>query len=213
LSDFAALTSHITGILIMSGSLAGVLLLTVSIGIVAGVVLGLNGFAQPADGASALSQTPRIKNLAWLLSGFFLIYIGHWRRSDLGLPNALQLFWPFVGYGLGALAGVLTSVGWMARSITRSVREYNSQHPLGPLRSGLFQREYLTYGKARFDELWKTETTKAEQEEKKRKREIETSRGTMDCVYRMMREFRSGRYPPEPDVMDAIFKETLSNPG
>jgi hypothetical protein len=76
----------------------------------------------------------------------------------MGPPDTFPWVWPFVGHGFGALSGAIGAVGWMVYSITRSVRIFNSQRP-APLRidAAALQREYLTYGKARFEERWKEE--------------------------------------------------------
>lgn len=126
--------------------------LTTLAGLVVGVVLGLNGFAQPAT-PGALGQSPRVKNLIWLFSGLFPIFVADFHK--LGLPARFPWYWPFAGYGVAALLGAVGSVGWMVRSITRSVRSFNQQHPSATIDPGELQREYLTYGKARFEERWR----------------------------------------------------------
>lgn len=190
------------------------------IGAVAGAVLGLNGFAQPVS-TTALNQAPRIKNLGWLLSGFFVMYLADPKR--IGLPDDFPLLWPFVGYGVGALAGVLASIGWMAHSITLSVQAFNTRLPSDQqLDPGLFRREYLTYGKARFDERWdkaRAEAAEAANVRVARDRELEQAKGerrrelilnanlaAAECVYNTLQQCGSQRKIPEGELMDSVLK-------
>jgi hypothetical protein len=144
------------------------------IGLLVGTILGFNGFSQPAT-PSLIGQSPRIKNLLWLLSGFFAIFIADFKK--LGLPADLPLAWPFVAYGFGAFLGVVSSVMWMVRSITKTVRAFNAQHRAHPLDPGAFQREYLTYGKTRYEELWNKEKGEAvDLEEKANALELEAGK-------------------------------------
>ncbi len=145
------------------------------IGAVAGSILGLNGFAQPV-GNTPLNQTPRLKNLGWLLSGFFVMYLADPKR--IGFPADFPFFrWPFIGYGVGAVLGVVGSISWMAHSITQSVQSLNSQLPEGhKVDAHFLRREYLTYGKARFDERLEKARTDAIQARDQQKRELEIAR-------------------------------------
>jgi hypothetical protein len=53
-------------------------------GLVLGAILGVNGFSQPAT-SSALGQSPRIKNLLWLLFGLFPVFVADFTK--LGIPK------------------------------------------------------------------------------------------------------------------------------
>jgi len=128
------------------------------VGLLVGAVLGLNGFGQPAT-PGAIGQSPRIKNLLWLFSGFLPALLLDFKK--LGLPQDYPLYWPVGGYGAGACLGAIGAIGWMVHSITRSVRAFNQQHPAAPIDAGELQREYLTYGKSRFEERWHERKTSA----------------------------------------------------
>jgi hypothetical protein len=130
------------------------------VGALLGGYLGLNGFSQPAT-PGPLGQSPRVKNLMWLLSGFLPLFIGDFRK--LGLPDNFPWVWPFVLYGFGALMGAACSIGWMLHSIDQSVRRFNRNYALGPgVDVAALRREYLTFGKTRYEELWSALTSKAE---------------------------------------------------
>jgi hypothetical protein len=121
-------------------------------GLVIGVILGLNGFAQPAT-PGPLGQSPRIKNLLWLFSGLFPVFVADFTK--LGLDPKFPWAWPFAGYGFGALVGAVGAIIYMVCSIKHSVRTFADMHPGASIDAGHFLREYLTYGKARYDERWK----------------------------------------------------------
>ena len=198
-------------------------------GFVVGVMLGLNGFAQPAA-SGVLGQSPRIKNLLWLFSGLLPVFVADLHR--LGLPDGFPRFWPFAGYGLGALLGAVGAIGWMVRSITTSVQTFNQQHPSAPsIDAGDLQREYLTYGKARFEERWKRQRDAAEAveertraatdiglretaiTEEKRRIDLEADKVMARCVYAALAHLAS----PEADrnrsdgaLIDTIIEAILS---
>lgn len=88
------------------------------IGLIVGTILGLNGFGQPAT-PGAIGQSPRIKNLLWLFSGFLPALLLDFQK--LGLPNNYPRYLPVGSYGLGACLGAIAAVGWMLQSaMTRS---------------------------------------------------------------------------------------------
>ena len=176
------------------------------VGLILGVMLGLNGFAQPV-GTTALSQTPRIKNIGWLFSGFFVLYVADLKR--VGLRNDFPVFWPFLCYGLGAILGALLSIGWMALSIRQSVRRFQRENPLATeIDPGALVREYLTYGKVRFDETWARVRTEALEVARQRRTgfEAEADRLVAECIYSITRALDAQRRLPENDLMDAILR-------
>src|SRR5690242_6400945 len=122
------------------------------VGLLAGFFLGMNGFSQTAK-AGALGQLPRMKNLLWLFSGLFSIFIADFKK--LGFTEDFPWVWPFVGYGVCAIVTAIGAVWWMVHSITGTVKSFNAHHAKAlSLDPGPFQREYLTYGKAKYEELW-----------------------------------------------------------
>lgn len=54
------------------------------VGLLVGAILGLNGFGQPAT-PGTIGQSPRIKNLLWLFSGFLPALLLDFQK--LGLPK------------------------------------------------------------------------------------------------------------------------------
>jgi hypothetical protein len=190
----------------MTTGVAAFAVLAGLIGLVVGAVLGLNGFAQPVS-TTALSQTPRIKNIGWLLTGFFVIYLADPKR--IGLPDDFPLLYPFVAYGVGAIIGVFCAIGWMVTSIRSSVRAFQSVNPLGSdIDASALVREYLTYGKARFDDAWDKEKARAQQTAENRRRQLalEADGLAADCIYSITRQLGAQRRLPESDLMDAILR-------
>jgi hypothetical protein len=198
-------------------SVAAFSFLAAIIGAFAGSILGLNGFAQPV-GSTPFNQTPRIKNLGWLLSGFFVMYLADPKR--IGLPPEFPLIWPFIGYGVGAVLGVVGSISWMAHSITQSVQSLNSQLPEShQVDAHFFRREYLTYGKARFDERLekaKIDAVQARDQQKrereiardqrKRELEIDASRSAAECIYNAINALGVQRKLTDGPLIDALLK-------
>jgi len=172
------------------------------IGFLVGAILGLNGFAQPVS-STALSQTPRIKNLSWLLSGLFILYMADPRR--LGLRDDFPFIWPFICYGVGAVIGLLLAVGMMVLSIRHSVNDFQRQNGLATsVDFGALLREYLTYGKARYDDAWDQAKTKALSAAGERPRGTDADTLAAECVYKITRQLGAQRRLPESDLMDSI---------
>jgi hypothetical protein len=192
------------------------------LGLFLGCVVGLNGFAQPATSASALGQTPRVKNLLWLLSGFAFFAVD---TSRLGLGPNFPWIWPFAAYEGGAVAGALAAVGWMLHSIAQGVREFQRQHPeaRGVDLSEL-KREYLTYGKERCEEKWKkqkasaleaeelAERTKQHQDQDadlanlRRQQALDADSLAAECVHIALREAGASQQIPVNDLTDMILR-------
>jgi len=181
-------------------------------GLVIGVILGLNGFAQPAT-PGTLGQSPRIKNLLWLFSGLFPVFVADFTK--LGLDPKFPWVWPFAGYGFGALIGALSAIIYMVCSIRRSVRSFAELHPWAPIDTGHFLREYLTYGKARYDERWKETKDIVEKEAKERRIELttEADKVVARCVYGVLGHMAKppeARRDSEASLVDTIIDAIVS---
>jgi hypothetical protein len=184
-------------------------LLIFLVGLLVGAVLGLNGFGQPAA-PGAIGQSPRIKNLLWLFSGFLPALLLDFHK--LGLPQDYPLYWPVGGYGLGALIGAITAVAWMTRSITRSVRIFNREHS-STIDPGELQREYLTYGKARFEDRWRERQQAALAAEEGSRIALEADKVMARCVHGVLGHLASDeneRKRSEGPLIDAIMDAILS---
>jgi hypothetical protein len=150
-------------------------------GLVLGFLLGLNGFSQPATGG-AFNQSPRVKNLAWLFSAGILIFVADFKK--LNLPDTFPWVWPFAGYEIAAFVGAGIAVASMLISITKSVATFNATRPAElRLDPRIFEREYLTFGKGRYEELWEKERKRSDEavaqaraDEIKRSQDVEKAR-------------------------------------
>jgi hypothetical protein len=177
------------------------------VGLVAGAFLGLNGFAQPAT-PTLPGQSPRIKNLVWLVSGFLPVLVADVQK--LGLPEKTSMFWPAVAYEVCGLIGALFAVVWIFHSLRSSCEHLNrSLLPEFTLDPGRYLREYLTYGRARAEEKLTADaaasraaataqTEQREAEARRRNAELEAGArrrtieaqadlGAAKCVYGVMK--------------------------
>jgi hypothetical protein len=176
------------------------------IGLFLGVILGLNGFSQPAT-PTALGQSPRIKNLFWLFGGAFAIFIADFKK--IGVPSDFPWVYPLIAYGLSALVGVIVSVGGMCWSISRTVERFNMQNPGARLDADVFWREYLTYGKVRYDEKWKAESAQALNADSKQKLSLEADTEISKCIFATLAILRTEN--PQTDMLiDTIMDAAVS---
>ena len=112
----------------MDGTTTTLTVLSALVGLFLGVVLGLNGFAQPAT-IGTIGQSPRVKNLMWLFSGLFVpVFVADSKK--LNLPDNFEWYYPFAAYGIAAIVGAVIAVVGMAISITISVRRSPSRLPV-----------------------------------------------------------------------------------
>jgi hypothetical protein len=185
----------------------GVSILATLVGLLAGAVLGFNGFAQPAT-LSLVGQSPRIKNLIWLLFGFLPILLAD--AHKIGLPDKTSMAWPSFTYEVSAVLGALGAIGWIALSLGSSCHRFNhTVEAVYRLDVDKYLREYLTYGRARAEALFETDSNVARErvaadqarradEERRRNAELEAeSRRRMieaqadivaaNCVYGVMK--------------------------
>jgi hypothetical protein len=190
----------------MQGLLPWVSALTGGIGLFLGILLGLNGFAQPAT-PTVLGQSPRIKNLIWLFGGAFAIFIADFKK--LGVPSDFPWIYPLISYGLCALGGVVISVGWMCWSISVTVGNFNKQNLNTKLDADSFWREYLTYGKSRFEEKWRTDSAQAGNENKKRQLSLEADTEISKCIFATLAISKS-EHPQTDMLIDTIMETAVS---
>jgi hypothetical protein len=97
----------------------------------------------------------------------------------------------------------------MALSIRESVRRFQRENPLATeIDPGALVREYLTYGKARFDETWARARTEALEVARQRRTgfEAEADRLVAECIYSITRALDAQHRLPENDLMDAILR-------
>jgi hypothetical protein len=153
------------------------------VGLVAGFLLGINGFTEPTKSTNWKSSA-RLKNLGWLLTGLVATMLTDFNK--FGVKETISSIDVLAAYVTGAIVGLTTAILWMTISIWRSVKRWNSaRSPDLHLDPETFMRDYITYGKTHFDEKWEAATnTLAEREHAmQRRRDTETNKILGQCVY------------------------------
>jgi hypothetical protein len=152
------------------------------VGLAIGIIVGLNGFAQPANESSRAAEIPRLKNLLWLVSGFAALIIADPKK--LWLPDNFPMFWPCMAYGFGSMIGLVIAIGGTLRSITSSVNFFNeSQLREVRLDPANLRSEYIHYGKARFNEQFQKAKELAEKRAEELRLRPEVGKMIVDCTY------------------------------
>jgi hypothetical protein len=131
--------------------------LALLIGLMLGALLGLNGFAEPVQAKEWKSST-RVRNFAWLFTGMIGVVLADYKR--LGFGEEIRPISMTVWYSSGAALGLVGSIAVMCMTIARSAWVWNRPRPPhSRIDAWAMMREYLTYGKSRFDEKWVADTS------------------------------------------------------
>jgi hypothetical protein len=120
------------------------------VGGIFGFVAGQAILAQSPGQGTAVGQLPRLKNLLWLASGSFPLLIADSKK--LQLPDDFKMVWPWLGYLIGAMIGVVIAFALGFYWLGKSIKAFNaSQPPNLRLDIHALRFEYFLNGKEKYE--------------------------------------------------------------